>query len=212
VEGVFATTRVRQKIFIETILLAVTAFASTNIDDAFVLLAFCGDPRFKGRDVIVGQYAGMAALTVAAVTFALLAFAIPDRYVGWIGGLPVLIGILRLWKAWRERNQTEAEDVKLGAMGGIGAVAGVTIANGGDNIAVYVPLFAKASIPATLAICAVFAAMVAVWCLAAQLLIRHRTFGAIVQKWGRRVTPFVLIAIGIYILLRSGALTVFTAK
>ena len=58
--------KLRQETSIETLLLAVTAFASTNIEDAFVLLAFFGEPQFKGRDVIVGQYTGMAALTVAA--------------------------------------------------------------------------------------------------------------------------------------------------
>ncbi|HWK46694.1 MAG TPA: cadmium resistance transporter [Stellaceae bacterium] len=191
---------------LETVVLALTAFASTNIDDAFVLLAFFGDPRFKGRDVIIGQYAGMAALTAVAVAFALLAYAIPDRDIGLMGGLPILIGITRLWKIWRERSQTETNEVKLGAWGGIAAVAGVTIANGGDNIAVYVPLFAKASLLTALAICGLFTVMVAVWCFAAQLLIRHRAFGAIVRRWGRRVTPFILMALGFYILLRDGTL------
>jgi cadmium resistance protein CadD (predicted permease) len=191
---------------LEPVVLAVTAFASTNIDDGFVLLAFFGDPRFKGRDVIVGQYAGMAALTLAAVAFALLAYAIPGRYIGLMGILPILIGGLRLSKAWRSRNETGPGEVRPAALDGIAAVAGVTIANGGDNIAVYVPLFARASPMATAAICGVFAAMVAVWCFAAHLLIRHRTFGAAVQTWGRWVTPFVLVALGAYILLRSGAL------
>ena len=193
---------------LETILLAIAAFASTNIDDAFVLLAFFGDPRFKGRDVIIGQYAGMAALTIAAIVFALLAYAIPDRYIGWTGVLPILIGAMRLWQGWRAKNDHGAAEVALGPLGGISAVAGVTIANGGDNIAVYVPLFAKASMSATMAICAVFMAMVAVWCLAALYLIRHRTFGAVVHKWGRRVTPFALIALGVYILLRNGTVPI----
>lgn len=189
---------------LQTILLAIAAFASTNIDDAFVLLAFFGDPRLAARDVVVGQYAGMAALTIAAMVFALLAYAIPDRYIGWTGVLPILIGAMRLWTAWRAKNDPAVEEVAVGGLGGIAAVAGVTVANGGDNIAVYVPLFAKASVSATLAICAVFMAMVAVWCLAALFLIRHRTLGAVVHTWGRRVTPFALIALGAYILVRNG--------
>ena len=189
----------------ETLILAVAAFASTNIDDAFVLIAFFGDPRFKGRDVIAGQYAGIAALTLAAWVFALLAYAIPDRDIGWLGILPILIGAMRLWKAWRQRSAAEPE-ARLGTLGGVAAVAAVTIANGGDNIAVYAPLFAGASIPAVLATCAVFTIMVAAWCFAAQVLVRHRTAGALVRTWGRRAAPFVLIALGAYILLRSGAL------
>jgi len=174
----------------ETLILAVAAFASTNIDDAFVLIAFFGDPRFKGRDVIAGQYAGIAALTLAAWVFALLAYAIPDRDIGWLGILPILIGAMRLWKAWRQRSAAEPE-ARLGTLGGV---------------AVYAPLFAGASIPAVLATCAVFTIMVAAWCFAAQVLVRHRTAGALVRTWGRRAAPFVLIALGAYILLRSGAL------
>jgi cadmium resistance protein CadD (predicted permease) len=193
---------------LETILLAITAFASTNIDDAFVLLAFFGDPRLAARDVVIGQYAGMAALTIAAIVFALLAYAIPDRYIGWTGVLPILIGATRLWQAWRAKDDDAAEEVTLGPLGGIAAVAGVTIADGGDNIAVYVPLFAKASMSATLAICAVFMVMVVAWCLAALYLIRHRVLGALVHKWGRRVTPLALIALGVYILLRNGTVPI----
>jgi cadmium resistance protein CadD (predicted permease) len=211
-----ALTREECGAVLETAILALTAFASTNIDDAFVLLAFFGNPRFKGRDVVIGQYAGMVVLTLAAVVLALLAYAIPDRYVGLMGVLPVLVGIERLWKAWRERHEsdheTDANKVKLGAWGGIAAVAGVTIANCGDNIAVYVPLFAKASTPNTLAICGLIAVMVAVWCFAAQFLIRHRAFGAIVRRWGQRVTPFILIALGLHILLRSGALAMIGSR
>ena len=42
--------------------LAVALFASTNVDDLFVLLGFFSDPKFHARDIVVGQYAGIATL------------------------------------------------------------------------------------------------------------------------------------------------------
>jgi cadmium resistance protein CadD (predicted permease) len=190
---------------LETAILALTAFASTNVDDAFVLLAFFSDPRFGVRDVVIGQYGGMAVLTLVAIACGLMAYAIPGRYVGLLGVFPILIGIARLRKVLRARRQAE-DAVKLRAWGGAAAVAGVTISSGGDNVAAYIPLFAKASPKATVVICGVFAVLVALWCFAAHLLIRHSALSAIVRRWGGYLTPFVLMALGLYILLRSGAL------
>ena len=41
--------------------LAVVAFTSTNIDDAFVLVGFFADKSFRTHEVIIGQYTGMSA-------------------------------------------------------------------------------------------------------------------------------------------------------
>jgi cadmium resistance protein CadD (predicted permease) len=195
---------------LETVLLALTAFALTNIDDAFVLLAFFADPTLGARNVVIGQYVGMVFLSAAAAAFAMFASAIPDRYIGLMGFLPILIGLRRLRKLWRSYDEEMDVAVKshsrAGALGAILSVASVTIANGGDNIAVYVPLFVRSSATKTLLICCVFAAMVALWCVVARWLIRYRQFGAVARKWGRRVMPFALIALGGYILLRTGAL------
>jgi cadmium resistance protein CadD (predicted permease) len=91
-------------------------------------------------------------------------------------------------------------------LGSILSVASVTIANGGDNFAVYVPLFARGSAAATLVTCGVFAVLVAIWCAAARWLVNHRRLGTLVSDWGYRSLPFVLLGLGTYILLRSGAL------
>ena len=200
---------------LETAFLALMVFASTNIDDAFVLLVFFADARLRPRDVVAGQYLGIAVLTAAALVFALLAVAIPDRYVGLMGVFPILIGLLRLWQAWRDRHAaaqasedppTQIGSVQIGPWGAAASVAAVTIANGGDNIAVYTPQFAHMPAARIALICAVFAMMVAVWCLAAQALTRHRHFGAVIQTWGKRITPFVLIALGGYIVWRGEVL------
>ena len=42
--------------------LAVVLFASTNIDDLFVLLALFADRRVGTRGIVVGQYLGIAIL------------------------------------------------------------------------------------------------------------------------------------------------------
>jgi cadmium resistance protein CadD (predicted permease) len=85
------------------------------------------------------------------------------------------------------------------------AVAGVTIANGGDNLGVYIPLFASA--PGAIPVyAAIFAAITALWCLLVYLLVNDRLIGERLRQYGHLALPFVLIALGLYILSGARAL------
>jgi cadmium resistance protein CadD (predicted permease) len=192
---------------LETILLAITAFASTNVDNALLLLAFFADRTIDAKYVVIGQYLGMIVLTATAAVLALLAASsLPSSYIGLMGLLPILIGAQRLWRIWSRRDDggtVTKPRTYPGAFAPVFSVASVTIANGGDNIAVFVPLFARSSAPRTLMICCVFGVLVAVWCILARWLTKHPILGVLAQNWGHRVTPFVLMALGNYILLRT---------
>ncbi len=48
-------------IFIRTACLGRRAIVSTNVDDIFVLIGFFADPKFRARDIVIGQYAGITA-------------------------------------------------------------------------------------------------------------------------------------------------------
>jgi cadmium resistance protein CadD (predicted permease) len=81
----------------------------------------------------------------------------------------------------------------------IGSVAGVTAANGGDNLGVYVPVFTEqfASIPTFVAI---FAVMTGLWCVAGNLLVNHRLVAATMRRLAAKLLPWVLIVLGLCIL------------
>ena len=61
---------------------------------------------------------------------------IPDRWVGLLGLVPLALGVRGLVGAIRSRND-DGEDVPAVTAGNAFAVARVTIANGADNIAVW---------------------------------------------------------------------------
>jgi cadmium resistance protein CadD (predicted permease) len=82
----------------------------------------------------------------------------------------------------------------------------MTVANGGDNLGIYTPVFATRSGADVALIGLVFAAMTLAWVGAAFWLTRHRTLGAPIRRYGGRVTPFVLIALGAWILYDAGSL------
>ncbi len=72
-------------------------------------------------------------------------------------------------------------------------------ANGGDNLGVYVPLFART--PAAIAEYAtVFMGMTLLWLALAHGLVRHPLLGQRIRRYGHLLSPLMLIALGIGIL------------
>ena len=185
--------------------LGVTAFAATNVDDAFVLLLFFGDRRYRARHVFVGQAAGVGLLVVLSLAGALAALALPARAVALLGLMPIAIGVKQLLERRRGRDDVGAAAVApLRASGWrqAAAVAGVTLANGGDNVGVYVPLFAARSLAQTALLLVVFAAMLILWTFAGYYLARHSALAGRLRRVSGAVMPWVLIGLGLAILIR----------
>ncbi|MFT4185475.1 MAG: cadmium resistance transporter [Rhizobium sp.] len=189
--------------------LAVVLFVSTNIDDIFVLLGFFTDPKFRTRHIAIGQYLGIAVLFGASLLASMISLVVPEAYVGLLGFAPIVIGLKSLWDWWRgapDADEPENHEQAAAGHGKIAAVALVTIANGGDNVGVYVPVFATRTIEEIAAIAIIFAILTAAWLGAAHLLVNHPRLGAPIRRYGYRITPFVLVALGILILFESGTI------
>jgi cadmium resistance protein CadD (predicted permease) len=192
--------------------IAVVLFASTNVDDIFVLLGFFADPKFRPRQVVIGQYLGIAALYAASVLASLISLVIPAAYIGLLGLAPIFLGLKKLWMLREGSGADDApedhEKVSAGH-GNIVAVAAVTIANGGDNISIYTPLFATRAIDEIAVIAIVFVLMTALWLGVAHFLVNHPTIGRPIRRYGHRAVPFVLVALGTLILYEAGTVRLF---
>jgi cadmium resistance protein CadD (predicted permease) len=184
------------------ILFSIGAFASTNIDDLLLLVGFFSDRSFPRGLIFAGQIVGMAALIGASLAAALAARALSPAHVGLLGLAPVAIGLVKLIQLGRSETPSPTTG------GGILQVAAVTIADGGDNIGVYTPLFASQRPMELAATITLFAALTVVWCFAALWLVTHETLGKPIRRFGRTILPFVLIGLGSLVLYRSGALSV----
>ena len=182
-------------------------FAGTNVDDLIVLTVLFLSARASGRprpwQIWVGQYAGIAVLVGVSALAALGLALVPDEWVGLLGLVPIALGGWGLIGAFRNGADDESPVVAGNAF----AVAGVTIANGADNIAVYTPMFRTLGAGNSVVVVLVFAVLVAVWCAAASWLGSHRRIIDLVRRYGHWLVPLVFIAIGLIILLESGVLT-----
>lgn len=180
---------------------AAALFAGTNVDDLIVLTVLFLSSRATGRprrwEIWTGQYAGIAALVAASALVAAGLAVVPDRWIGLLGLIPLLLGIRALIQTLRSRGDGGPPPaVATTAL----AVAGVTIANGADNIAVYTPVLRTIGVTDSLITVAVFAALVAVWCAAAAWLGAHPRIVTLIERYGHWLVPAVFIAIGLLIL------------
>jgi cadmium resistance protein CadD (predicted permease) len=82
-------------------------------------------------------------------------------------------------------------------------VASVTLANSGDNVAIYTPLFAQASGWQIGVYAIIFLLMVFVWLIVSYLFINFRPVLNLAQKYAHLIVPFVFIGLGIYIIVTS---------
>lgn len=194
---------------------AALLFATTNVDDLFVLVAFFADPAFRPRQVVLGQLLGIGTLVAISLVGSLLALVAPAEYIGLLGILPFGMGALGLARMLRGSGGEAGEAGEAGGAGEGAAPAGghrrvvavalVTIANGGDNIGAYVPVFATRTPAELAATVLVFLLMTAVWCLVAHALVAHPRLGPVIRRVGAPLTPFVLMGIGVLIVVESGA-------
>ena len=87
----------------------VALFASTNIDDIFLLAAFFADPHLRPRNIVAGQFLGITGLTAASAAAALAALAIPEAWTALLGIAPLPLGVRKLWEL---RTRQADEQVK----------------------------------------------------------------------------------------------------
>lgn len=191
-----------------TVATAAGMFIGTNIDDILVLTVLFLSSRAGGRplrgQIWGGQYLGIAVLVAVSVVAALGLTVVPDDWVGLLGLVPFALGVRGLWAAIRARG--DGEDGGAVVAGSLPAVAGVTIANGADNISVYTPVFRTIGAGATVVTVAVFAAGVALWCLAGSWLGSHQKVVGVVERYGQWLVPAVFMVIGAVIVAESGVL------
>jgi len=186
--------------------LGISAFVATTIDDIFVLMIFFSSLAFPVRQVVLGQYIGIGLLVGISALGSFLSLVIPVYIIGLLGIVPIVIGLnkiisLRRSKGTDLRQKVEARKNNRFAFA---EVAGVTFSNGGDNIGVYTPLFAKYThaIEISLLI-TIFMILTAVWCIIAYYLVNHPLIASRIRETGHIILPFVLIGIGVYIILGS---------
>lgn len=178
------------------ILEAMMAFVGTNADDIVILtLLFAQSGSGKERKSIwAGQLAGIFILTLAGIAGAGVARLFPGNAIRLLGLIPLGMGL----RAWLGRKEEEG-----GVLQGLRwwQVMLLTLANGGDNIGVYIPVFSGFTGWQQAGAVALFGAMTCLWCWMGMQAGGMAAVRRYIEKYRHVAVPVLLMALGIMILL-----------
>lgn len=193
---------------IETVIALIISFVGTNIDDIFINTLFFAQAKSRRdiRSVVIGKYAGIGGLVLLSLLGAFGLQFIPQQYINFLGIVPIALGV----KEWignirKHSDETgrESETTLKQSRGLIFNVMFVTIANGADNIGVYIPLFAGYTVIQIITAIIIFAVMVALWCVLGKKLSDLPFLRTMLLKYKHIIVPIVFIVLGIYIIVKS---------
>ena len=190
-----------------TLAQALVLFVATNIDHlALLTLWFVHGQNRPGTTarICAGQYVGFGV--ILAVTIALSAISglvIPQEYLRFLGLIPLALGVKAAIGEIRERvgsRDYEDEAQLKGKKVGVGAVALVTMANGGDEVAAYLPVFALSTWWQIILFSAVFLVLAGVLLALARFITGRMGLAEVLEGFEAIIFPSVLILLGVLIL------------
>lgn len=189
----------------------ITAFIATNLDDIVVLMLLFSQVNtvFRRRHIVAGQYLGFTALVLASLPGFFGGMLIPQTWIGVLGVVPLAIGISRLLNRDPDEDALDLPEASprfAFFSSQACSIAAITFANGGDNIGIYVPLFAGCTLESLLVILAVFLSLVGLWCYTAYRLTDVPVIAEVLTRYGSFLVPVVLMGLGLMILNESHTL------
>ncbi|GFE71577.1 cadmium resistance transporter [Chroococcus sp. FPU101] len=207
--------------FLTTLIAGITSFIATNIDDILLLMLFFSknQAKFGTRQIVIGQYLGFTILILFSLPGLFGGLLVPEAWIGLLGLVPIYIGIKSLFKKEDENDEIQLISSETASSPKLlsrilsketYSVAAVTVANGGDNIGIYVPLFASGTLVQFWVLVGIFYVMLGIWCYTAFLLTRHPVLARFLTHYGEKITPWVLLALGIFIIIENKSYLLFT--
>ncbi len=199
-----------------TLFTAIATFVATSIDYLVILLIFFSQERGKGavRGVALGQYLGTAALIGFSLlaAFGLLTFIPEEWMIGLLGLIPLGLGLKVLFTREEEDEcEDEEEEQKEKVMershkyGSLAlSMTLLTIASGGDNIGVYIPLFSSLNWGEIGLTLLVYALLIAGLLYVSYRFASLKFIGGTIEKYERIIVPVVFIGLGILIMNENG--------
>ncbi len=172
---------------------------ATNLDNLAVLLGLMLSlPRWVA---VVGFWAAQGIVLAAAFVAAAGASDAFAAWVGYLGALPVALGLWQLWSQWRAPTE---EGPVLDGKRSLGTVVALFLSLSVDSLLVMTPLLAESSGGFRLAALVGAAGMVALAGGAAALLFTPG--GALPRVIPRleRLAPVIMILAGLYVLSNTG--------
>jgi cadmium resistance protein CadD (predicted permease) len=179
-------------------LIAWVSFVSTSFDSLFVLVPSLASNPSRRCALMFGYGLALVTVVLASWGAAQLGEMIFPRGLGFLGLVPIAMGLMALLRSFRSGEASSS--TRGPAPGGV-TIAVLTLSMSGDNLGVFIPLFADTSRLMDLVVAFNLIVAAGVWSALALGMSRHDEIRSWSMRWGPKLTPFLLIAVGTYILL-----------
>lgn len=189
---------------------SILSFVGTNIDDLFLILVLLSQTKTKieKTEVIIGQTIGIFLLIITSILAACGFHFFSNDYAHYLGILPIIIGIKEGMKNYlsdsRIKNKINIDNEKqiqsVFSYSKILKVLLLSLANGIDNITVYIPLFANFTVEQILISSLSIMLMAVLWCFFAEKLLSFSFIKNKIECYQTFLVPAIYILIGIMIL------------
>jgi cadmium resistance protein CadD (predicted permease) len=217
---------------IATIKIGVAAGVATTFDDNIYLTGFFSEVNrtFRPIHIVVGELLGFTALVSVSLLGFLLGLVIDSTWIGLLGILPILIGLRNLINLRKDKTDDNKENKTVNLKNNAKyhgfdsrkrslwdvirdrqtyRVSAVTISNGGNNLGIYIPLFASSSIQALAVIIPICYLIVCTWLFLSFNLTRTPGVAIILSRYASKLFPFVLMWLGLRIILDNESYRLF---
>ena len=186
---------------------AAFAFVATNIDNLALLVLFLFRYRCHREVVGIAYLVGLLLMGLLSVLLSLLASVVPIQFLGLLGLVPISIGAVGIFRL--SRGPVLEDEISQEQSASAAAVFAATLltqlGNGTDTVLTFGALFADSLRAASLMIMFTIAVMGVLFLCIANYFVRNPLLGDLMQRHAHRVTPFVLIFVGLYILANTAS-------
>jgi cadmium resistance protein CadD (predicted permease) len=180
------------------LILVASSYFATNVDNLLLLVGWMLGGRVSMGRLLSGYAIAVGAVLVVSLTLGLSANVIPINYVGYLGLVPMLLGVKLLAEQLRYRGSTPKSET-LGSFS-VAAIAMTLFSNSVDTMLVFAPLLADSSTGTDRVIVAGYLVMAFFWFFAARFFSRRAARLRRVSTAAQWLTPLIMIAVGLYIL------------
>ena len=183
------------------------AFIGTNMDNFLLLVTMYSRYFRHPGTVTAGYFAGMILIAIITMAIGELGDFIPIAYLGLLGVIPMMMGVFALWKLFWGPQQDEVNNTFAGNSGLaiFSALIMIQLSNGTDTIITFSALYADSSNSSDFIVAPTFLAMVGLFSWVAYYSVKHPTLGQILARFGKYVTPLILILVGFYIFTNTAS-------
>lgn len=184
--------------------LVISGFVATSIDNLLILVVLLGANSERRSAVLIGFIVSSVLVICLSVLGVAIGSMIGANLIGYLGLVPLLLGIQMLYVAYRggQRDTEHVDSLTKRTESGIWFSTFVLMfSNSGDSIAVFLPLLAESGGGALSVIICSYLVMALLWAGLSYMISGQRSLARRIEHRAEKIVPWIMIGVGAYILL-----------